>query len=91
MQQTKLTEKELMQDILQNEKALFQSYGMLMTEASCQNLRMELQKIMTETQQMQFGIFTAMQEKDWYNVKNAPLTDVSDAITNMQSLQGKLQ
>lgn len=90
MQQAMLSEKELMQDGLQNEKALFQSYGVLMTEATCQNLRMELQQIMTETQQMQFGIFNAMQEKDWYSVKNAPLTDVSEAITNMQQLQGQL-
>lgn len=90
MQQAMLSEKELMQDGLQNEKALFQSYGVLMTEATCQNLRMELQQIMTETQQMQFGIFNAMQEKDWYPIKNAPLTDVSEAITNMQQLQGQL-
>ncbi len=91
MQQTILKEKELMQDVLQTEKTLFQSYGVLMTEATCQNLRMELQQIMTETQQMQFGIFNAMQEKDWYPVKNAPLTEVGDTITNMQGLQGKLQ
>lgn len=90
MQQATLTEKELMQDILQTEKTLFQSYGVLMTEASCQNLRMELQQIMTETQQMQFGIFNAMQERSWYNVKNAPLTDVGNTITSMQGLQGKL-
>ncbi len=91
MQQTILKEKELMQDGLQTEKSLFQSYGMLMTEATCQNLRMELQQIMTETQQMQFGIFNAMQEKDWYPVKNAPLIEVGDTITSMQQLQGKLQ
>lgn len=90
MNQPVLSEKEMMEDCLSTEKQLLNEYSTFISEASCQNLRNQLQQIMTEMQQMQFGVFNAMQSKGWYPIKNAPLTEVGEAVTNLQQLQSQL-
>ena len=85
-----LTEKEMMEDGLGTEKQLLSQYTTFIAESTCQNLRNQLQQIMTETQQMQFSIFNAMQSKGWYQIKNAPLTEVGQAVTQMQQVQSQL-
>ena len=85
-----LTEKEMMDDGLSTEKLLLQQYTTFIAESTCQNLRNQLQQIITETQQMQFGIFNAMQSKGWYQIKNAPLTEVGHTVTQMQQVQSQM-
>jgi len=89
MNQT-LTEREMIDDGLSTEKQLLSQYSTFIVEATCQNLRNQLQQIMTETQQMQFGIYNAMQSRNWYQVKNAPLTEVGQTVTNFQQVQTQL-
>ena len=85
-----LSEKEMMNDALSTEKQLLSEYSTFIAEASCQNLRNQLQQIMTETQQMQFGIFNEIQSKGWYQIKNAPLTEVGQAVTTLQQVKAQL-
>jgi len=85
-----LSEKEMMNDGLGTEKQLLNEYSTFIAEATCQNLRNQLQQIMTETQQMQFGIFNAMQSKGWYQIKNAPLSEVGETVYTLQQVQSQL-
>lgn len=90
MNNQSLTEREMMDDGLSTEKQLLNEYSTFISEVTCQNLRNQLQQIMTETQQMQFGIFNEMQAKGWYQIKNAPLTEVGQTVTNMQQIQSQM-
>ena len=85
-----LTEKEMMEDGLSTEKQLLNQYSIFIAEATDQNLRNQLQQIMTETQQMQYGIFYAMQSKGWYQIKNAPLSEVGQTISTMQQVHSQM-
>jgi spore coat protein CotF len=85
-----MTEQEIMNDALATEKQLISVYGTYISEASCQNLRNELNKIITETQQVQFEIFNAMKAKGWYNVKNAQMGDVQQTCQKYQQVKSQL-
>lgn len=86
-----LSEKELINDALASEKQLLHIYGTYIAEASCVNLRNELTKIINETQQTQFEIFQAMQQKGWYNIQNAQLNEVQQALQKYQQMKSELQ
>lgn len=85
-----MTEQEVMNDVLATEKQIISNYGTYVSEASCQNLRNEMTKIITETQQVQFEIFNAIKAKGWYNIKNAPLNDVQQAFQKFQQVKNQI-
>lgn len=85
-----LSERELLNDILATEKQLLHAYSTYLAEATCPKLRTELNRIITETQQAQFDVYNAMQQKGWYNVKNAQLQEVQQAVQKFQQVQSQL-
>ncbi len=85
-----LTEQEIMNDALMLEKQLISSYATFISEASCQNLRNEIQKIITETGQIQFEIFNALKARGWYNIKNAPMQDVYQTVQKYTQVKNQL-
>lgn len=85
-----LTEQEIMNDALMTEKQLISSYAIFLAEVSCQNLRNELHKLITETGQVQFEIFNAMKSRGWYNVKNAPIEDVQQTFQKFTQVKNQL-
>ncbi|NLN04383.1 MAG: spore coat protein [Clostridiaceae bacterium] len=85
-----LTEQEIMNDALMTEKQLISSYAVFLAETSCQNLRNELNKIITETGQVQFEIFNALKSRGWYNVKNAQINDVQVAYQKYTQVKNQL-
>jgi spore coat protein CotF len=87
---TNLTEKEIINDALATEKQLLHAYGTYIAEATCQNLRNELSKIITQTQQVQFEIFNAMKNKGWYDTKNATIDEVSQAVMKYQQAKSSM-
>jgi spore coat protein CotF len=89
--QAVFTEQEIMNDALSSEKQVITAYGTYLAESTCQNLRSELVKILSEKQQIQFQIFDAMRQKGWYNTKNANLTDVQNAAQKFQSMKQGMQ
>lgn len=86
--QAVFTEQEIMNDALSSEKQCIQAYGIYLAESTCPNLRSELMKILNDKQQIQYQIFDAMRQRNWYSPKNATLTDVQNAS---QKFQGKKQ
>ena len=89
--QGNLSERELLNDALSSEKQLLHVYSTYLAEASCPNLRSELTKVFNETQQMQFEIFQAMEQKGWYSIQNAELQQVQQAVNNFTQMKNELQ
>lgn len=55
-----LSEKDILEESLQSEKHIMTQCAMFLGEASCQELRSELARLITETQQLQFEIRNSM-------------------------------
>lgn len=85
------TEQEMMNDALSAEKQMITAYGTYLAEATCENLRSQLTKIITEKQQIQYQIFDAMKQKGWYNTKNSNMNDVQTAVQKFQGMQQQMQ
>lgn len=88
---TKLTEKDLMHDLLATEKQVISAYSTGITETSCQNLRNTLVNNFTKVQDVQYKVFEAMQQKGWYPTKDAPDADVQKAKTDANTMMNELQ
>ncbi|WP_026478924.1 spore coat protein [Alkaliphilus transvaalensis] len=89
--QRSLSEKELMNDLLASEKQVCSAYNTGITEASCQNLRQHLTSCLNDTQNIQYQIFDAMQQRGWYQTKKAQTQDVQSAKTKYNQEQNQLQ
>lgn len=86
-----LSEKELLNDALSSEKQLLHVYSTYLAEASCPNLRNELSRVFNETQQVQFEIYKAMEQKGWYTGQNAELGLVQQAVDKYTQAKNDLQ
>ncbi|MCC5912303.1 MAG: spore coat protein [Clostridiaceae bacterium] len=89
--QASFTEKELMNDLLASEKQVTSAYNVGITEASCQNLRQHLTTCLNDSQQIQYDIFNAMQQRGWYQTKQAQAQDVQSAQTKFNQMKNDLQ
>ncbi|MBP7174737.1 MAG: spore coat protein [Thermoclostridium sp.] len=85
-----LTEQEIMTDALNTEKLSITSYGTYLAEATCQQLRQELNQIINENQQVQFEIFDNMQKRGWYQSKNAQLNEIQQSVQKHEQMKQSL-
>lgn len=86
-----LSEKELLNDALATEKQLLHVYSTYIAESTCPNLRNELNRIISETQQTQFELYQAMEKKGWYPTQKAQLQEVQQALQKFQQMKNELQ
>lgn len=91
MNQIGFSEKELMNDLLSNEKQVTSAYNTGITETSCPNLRQHLTKCLTDSQQIQYQVFDAMKQRGWYQTKPAASQDVQNAKTKYNQIMNELQ
>ncbi|NMB07904.1 MAG: spore coat protein [Tissierellia bacterium] len=80
-----------MHDLLATEKQVIGAYSTGMTESSCLNLRNTLEKNFKNVEQVQYEIFNAMQQKGWYQVKDAPANEVQQLKNDSNTLAGNLK
>ncbi|MDR5658580.1 spore coat protein [Serpentinicella sp. ANB-PHB4] len=85
------SEKELMNDLLASEKQVTSAYNTGITESSCTNLRQQLTQCLNETQEIQYQLFNAMQQRGWYATKQAQSQDVQSAKTKYQQMKNELK
>jgi spore coat protein F len=78
-QQPNLSEKDLLNDLLNEQKQLMNSYTTFISEASCPNLRNVLSCQFNEVSGDQYKIFNAMNQKGYYPTKDAPTNEVQQA------------
>ena len=84
------TDKEIIDDALHSEKQMISSYGTFLAEATCQNLRSELTKIINDKQQLQYQIYDTMVQKGWYPSKKAKLNEVQSAAQKFGAMKQQL-
>ncbi len=89
--QPSFSEKELMHDLLATEKQVINAYSVGMTESSCPNLRSTLEDNFKSIEQVQYDIFNAMQQKNWYQVKNAPSNEVQQLKNDSNTMGAQLK
>ncbi len=89
--QSSFTEKELLNDLLMSEKQVSSAYTVGITESSCANLRNVLTKCEQNVLANQESIFTAMNQKGWYPVKQAPSQDVESAKSKYNQMLSELK
>lgn len=86
----KLTEKDLMHDLLATEKQVIGAYSTGITETSCQNLRNTLVNNFKNVQDTQYKVFDAMKQKGWYATKDAPDADVQKVKSDANTMANEL-
>ncbi len=86
----KLTEKDLMHDLLATEKQVITAYSTGITETSCPNLRNTLVNNFKNAQDTQYKVFDVMRQKGWYATKDAPDADVQKAKTDVTNMANEL-
>ncbi|MDR3292831.1 MAG: spore coat protein [Clostridiales bacterium] len=75
------TEKDYLQEMLNLEKTIVKTYGEMITESACPQLRTLLNRNFDEAGEIQFNVYTAMADKGYYKVKPAPMQDITEAKT----------
>lgn len=87
----KLSDKDIMQDLLTSEKHIVSSYSAGITESSCQNLRTTLINNFKSAQDIQYKVFDTMKQKGWYQTKDAADTDVQQLKNESNQIMGELK
>ena len=85
-----ITEKDMLQDILVLEKDIVKTYASYLIEASCENLRDVLNENLRDSACDQFNVFSAMNERNLYPVKDAPQTEVDTAKKKFTGIANQL-
>lgn len=89
-QNSGLSEKELMQDLLMSEKHGTESYTSGVTESSCSNLRQVLTQCEQNIFKSQESVFNAMNQKGWYQTKKADSQEVQQAKDTFNQMKNQL-
>lgn len=82
-----MSEKELLLDLLNEEKALIKEYASDVTESSCPSLRQVLIGNLTECSSDQFVVFDQMRARNMYKTKDAPQSEVQTLKQETQTLK----
>jgi spore coat protein F len=85
-----LTDKEVLNVLLDEHKLAASSLTNLIIESSNQLIRNDATNILTRTLQHQKQIFDLMSQKGWYQVQNANQQEISKAQQEMGSTQSTM-
>ena len=91
MSQTpQMSEKELLNDILNQEKSIVTLYSSAITESTCQDLRQVFTQNLQQTCQDQYTVFDQMRSKGYYQPKDADTNATQQAKTKFATLRSQL-
>ncbi len=90
MHQPNLSEKDLLDDLLNQEKQLMSTYSTFLAEASCPNLRRVLSGHFTQTAEDQYEVFDHMRKKGYYQVKDAPDNEVQQTKQKFEQIKTEI-
>lgn len=85
-----LSERDLLNDLLNQEKQLMSSYATYIQEASCHNLRKLLAGQFTQTSHDQYQVFDLMRQKGYYQIKDASDEDVQQVKSSFKAMQNEI-
>ena len=86
MQNSSMTEQELLTDLLHTERAAIKEYASNCTESACMKLRDLLIDCMTECSEDQFAVFEQMKQRNLYKTKPAEQQEIATAKQEMSTL-----
>lgn len=86
-----MSEQDLLNDLLNQEKQLMSSYTTFIQEASCENLRKILTNQFNQTSQDQYQVFDQMRQKGYYQPKDASDQEVQQAKDSFRTMQRDLR
>ncbi len=89
-QHPNLSEQDLLNDLLNQEKQMVTSYATYITEASCHNLRKLLSNQLSQTSHDQYQVFEQMRDKGYYQGKDASDQEVQQVKNNFKAMQDEL-
>ncbi|MCL2081665.1 MAG: spore coat protein [Oscillospiraceae bacterium] len=70
-------DREMVTDLLSTQKFMAASYNTYAGECKCPEMRNSLLDILRQQHQMQSELFTTMESRGWYPVKEAPINEIS--------------
>ncbi len=85
-----LSEQDLCTDLLNDEKRMMGMYPTFISEANCPELRNLLMNQYTMLSNDQYRLFDAMSQKGFYQVKDAPASEVKQAKTKLSQARKQL-
>ncbi|MGI6176454.1 MAG: spore coat protein [Christensenellales bacterium] len=85
-----LSDKDLLMDLLNEEKQIMGLYQTFISEAGCPNLRNVLTSQFNEVSNDQYRVFNAMSERGFYAVKQAQPNEVQQASQKMTQTKQQL-
>lgn len=91
MHQTQLKEKDILMDMLAQEKFLMGLYATNITESNCTQMRDMFLNHLDQLSQDQYQIFEQMNQKGYYPIKPAQPQDIQEAKQQAQQLLTELQ
>lgn len=88
--QSNMTEKELLSDLLNQEKQMMSLYATGIQEASCRNLRKLMAGQFNQTSQDQYELFDRIRDKGYYQSKDATSQEVQQVKNTYKHVQNEL-
>ncbi|MGI5878526.1 MAG: spore coat protein [Christensenellales bacterium] len=85
-----MSEKELMYDLLNQEKEIAKLYATAITESSCPNMRQVLNQNMQQTCADQYSLFDQMRNKGYYQSKDAQASEVQQAKQKYSTMRNQI-
>ena len=90
IQQSNMTEKELLTDLLNQEKQMMSLYAAGIQDASCMSLRKILGNQFSQTSQDQYELLDKMREKGYYQTQDAASQHVQQVKNTYKNMQTQL-
>lgn len=84
------TEKDRLQDLLEQEKTIVKVYGTFITEASTEELRTLFKQCMFECSDDQYEVYEKMTSRNYYSPKAAQMTEITQTKTQFESVKNQL-
>lgn len=91
MQNQKLTDQDIAQCLLKDEKFTCTMITSAILEASSDSLRRDWQSCLQNSQRMQKQVFDAMSQKGWYSPSKADMQQISQAQNQFSSMNMQMQ
>ena len=83
-------DKEIMNDVLSNQKHITGIYNTFSNECVCETLRNDMLTILREEHNIQADVFNEMQKRGWYAPPQADTTAVNQVKTKFTGIQSTL-
>lgn len=88
--QLNLSEQDMLNDLLTQEKQFISAYSTYISESSCPNLRHVLMTNFDQICEDQYKIFDLMRQKGYYPAKDAADADVNNAKQKFEQMKSQL-